>query len=62
MSVEIGFFIAAIILLAAVVYGVMRNRNRSHTSKAVTDSATKDLYKDPDKFKRDEDSYRREAR
>jgi hypothetical protein len=36
--------IGSIILGAAIVYGIMRNRNRTRSERAATDQATKGLY------------------
>ncbi len=50
MGLEIGFFIGAAILLAAIVYGVVSSRRRNRANDAVTAQATRELYRDQDAF------------
>lgn len=41
-------FIGAGILGLAIAYGILRNRSRTAAEKQLTDSATKDLYRQED--------------
>ena len=38
------WFIGAGVLALVLAYGIMRNRRRTRTEKAITEQATKDLY------------------
>ncbi|WBL76572.1 hypothetical protein I3J27_26560 [Bradyrhizobium xenonodulans] len=45
MGLEAVFFIGAFILLAALIYGVLRNHYRSRTERHVADSIVRKRYK-----------------
>jgi len=44
MGLEAVFFIGAFILLAALIYGVLRNRSRSRIERHVADSIVRERY------------------
>ncbi len=62
MGLEIGFFVGALILLAAIVYGVMANTRRNRANDAVTAQATAELYLDQDAYGEKEDELRAKTR
>jgi len=45
MGLEIVFFIGAFILLAALIYGVLRNHYRSRVERHVADSIVRERYR-----------------
>lgn len=45
MGLEAVFFIGAFILLAALIYGVLRNHYRNRTEQHVADSLVRERYK-----------------
>lgn len=45
MGLEAAFFIGALILLTALIYGVLRNRARSRTERHVAGSIVRERYK-----------------
>lgn len=62
MGWEIGFFVGAVILLGAFIWGAMANTRRNRANDAVTSQATAELYKDEDEFGRKEGDYRARTR
>lgn len=59
---ELAFFIAAVVLLAAMVWGVMQYNRRNRANASVTDKATRELYADTGTYGAKEDQLRRETR
>ncbi|NGP17154.1 MULTISPECIES: hypothetical protein [Devosia] len=41
--------IGVIVLASAMIYGLLRNRNRTVTEKVVTERATKEIYRQEDR-------------
>lgn len=58
MGLEFGFLIGAVVLLAALVYGVTANRRRNRANDAVTAEATRELYRDQDAYGEKEEELR----
>ena len=48
MAIEIGFAVGALVLLAAIVYGVMQSSRRNKANDPVREAAVKAQYDDPD--------------
>jgi hypothetical protein len=46
-SWEIFFGLGALVLLAAIVWGVARNRSRNRANDPLTEAATREQYVDP---------------
>jgi hypothetical protein len=44
MGLEAVFFVGAFILLAALIYGVLRNRTRSRAERHVADDIVRERY------------------
>ena len=51
---SIATILGPLLLLAALVYGVMKSRGRGPTAKNVTEEATRDLYREADRAERRE--------
>ena len=62
MGWEIGFFIGALILLGALIYGAIANTRRNRANDPVTDEATRQLYKNEDTFAEKEGEFRAQTR
>lgn len=52
--VEIGFGIGTLVLLAAIAYGLYQSARRDPRNEAVTEEATRDLYRNPDTYEQRE--------
>jgi hypothetical protein len=50
---EVFYGIGAIVLLAVLAWGLMRNRGRNRRMDPVTDQATRAEYDDPKAYERD---------
>ena len=50
MGYELFYFIGAIVLLAAIGYGVYRDNTRNRRNDALTDAATREQYRDPKRY------------
>jgi hypothetical protein len=50
---EVFYGVGALVLLAALVWGVMRNRARDRRLDPLTDAATRAQYDDPDAARRE---------
>lgn len=48
MAVEIVFFVAIVVLFLGIVAGYLQYRRRSAATDALTEAATRDLYKQSD--------------
>jgi hypothetical protein len=50
MGYELFYFIGAIVLLAAIGYGVYRDKTRNRRNDALTDAATREQYQHPKRY------------
>jgi len=50
MGYEIFYFIGAIILLAALGYGIFRNTRRDRSKDRLTEAATREQYEHPERY------------
>ena len=55
----IATIIGPLLLLAAMIYGVMMYRHRSHASKRQTDEATRRMYKAAGQEEREEEAIKK---
>lgn len=55
---ELGFFVGAVILLVAIVWGVMAYNRRNRANEPVTEEATRQLYANTDTFGEKEEELR----
>ena len=58
---EVAFFAGAVVLLAALVWGVMAYNRRPRSNASITDEATRELYANTDTYGEKEDKLRRRA-
>lgn len=56
---EVAFFVGAVVLLAALVWGVMAYNRRNRANQPVTEQATSELYANSDTYGDKEDDLRR---
>lgn len=56
---ETAFFAGAVILLAALIWGVVAYNRRNRANEPITDEATRQLYADTDTYGDKEDELRR---
>ena len=52
MGYELLYFIGAIVLLAAIGYGVYRDKTRDRRKDAITEAATREQYEHPERYRR----------
>lgn len=52
MGYELLFFIGAIVLLAAIAYGVFRDKTRDRSKDVLTEAATREQYEHPERYRR----------
>ncbi|MCX8252809.1 hypothetical protein RHAL1_03909 [Beijerinckiaceae bacterium RH AL1] len=50
MGLEIGFFIGAVVLGAALAFGILQNRRRNRANDPVTEAAVREQYRDIDAY------------
>lgn len=50
MGLETGFFIGAIVLFVALVFGLLQYARRDPRNIPVTEEATRELYKHPETY------------
>ena len=53
MGIEIGFFVGAVVLGAALAWGAFQYSRRNRANEPVTDAATRASYQDPDGYARE---------
>ncbi len=58
---EIVYFIGAIVLLAAIGYGVYRDKTRNKRIDPITEAATREEYGHPERYKRTQEQFERAA-
>ncbi len=56
---ETAFFAGAVVLLAALIWGVVAYNRRNRANEPVTEEATRQLYADTDSYGDKEDELRR---
>ena len=61
MTPEIFYFIGAIVLLAAIGYGVYRDKTRNKRIDPITEAATKEEYEHPQRYRRTQDKFEQAA-
>lgn len=61
MGYELLYFIGALVLLAAIGYGVWRVKSRDKRIDALTEAATREQYEHPDRYRRTQDGFARAA-
>ena len=59
---ELAFFVGAMVLLAAMVWGVMAYNRRNRANAPITEKATRELYADTNTYGAKEEALRRETR
>ena len=59
---EIFYGLGALLLFAALAWAVLRVRGRNKANDPITEAATRDEYDHPDRYKRDQEEFRREVR
>ena len=62
MGWEAGFFIGAVVLLAAIIYGAVANTRRNRANAPITEQATHELYSDGDAYEKKEGELRAQTR
>ena len=63
MAIEIGFAVGALVLLAAIVYGVMQSSRRNKANDPVREAAVKAQYADPARYAAEtEEQFKSKAR
>lgn len=61
MTPEIFYFIGAMVLLGAIGYGVYRDKNRNTRIDPITEAATREEYRHPERYQRTQKQYERAA-
>ena len=59
---EIVYSVGALVLLAAIVWGVTQNTRRNRANDAVTEAATRESYKDPEGYKADRKDFEKQIK
>ena len=62
MGLELAFFVGAVVLLAAIIWGVGANARRNRADDPVREAATRELYKDTEGYDAKEDKFRAQTR
>ncbi len=57
MGYELVFFIGALVLLAAIGYGLYRDKTRDKRKDAITEAATREQYRHPERYQRTQKKY-----
>ncbi len=62
MGLEIAFFLGAVVVLAAIVWGVGASARRNRANDPVREAATRELYKDTEGYDEKEGEFRAQTR
>ena len=62
MGLEIAYFLGAVILLAAIIWGVAANTRRNRANDPIREEATRELYKDTEAYDEKEGEFRARTR
>ena len=62
ISWELAYGVGALVLLAAIVWGVMQNSRRNRANDAVTEAATRESYKNPDGYQAERKDFEKQIR
>jgi hypothetical protein len=57
LGYELLFFISALVLLAAIGYGVYRDKTRDTRKDELTEAATREQYRNPERYRRAQNIY-----
>ena len=61
-SWEVLFILGAMLLGAAIAYGAFRYYTRDRRNDAITEQATREEYRHPERYDRTEDEFRKQVR
>ena len=59
---EVIYSLGALVLLAAIVWGVMQNSKRNRANDPVTEAATRASYKDPEGYDEERKKFEKQVR
>ena len=60
-SWEVLYVVGALILGGAIAYGAFRYYTRNRSNDAITEQATREEYRHPDRYDRTEDEFRKKV-
>lgn len=61
MGLELFYIVGALVLIAALGYGLLRNIGRNKRQDAIRDAATRAEYKDPERYQQTQKQYEKAA-
>lgn len=59
---ELLFFVGALILFGAIIYGVLRDKSRDKRNDAITEAATKEQYQHPERYEHTQELFEKAAK
>lgn len=62
MGYEWAYFIGALVLLAVIGYGIVRERTRNKRKDALGEAATREQYQHPERFDRTQKAFEEAAK
>lgn len=62
MGYELLYFIGALVLLAAIGYGVYRDKTRDKRKDVITEAATREQYRHPERYQATQKKYEEAAK
>ena len=62
LTPEILYGVGALILLAALVWGVIQYKTRNKANDPITEAATREEYDHPDRYPEEEEEFREQIR
>ena len=62
MGLELAYFVGAVALLAAIIWGTMANTRRNRANDPIREAATRELYKDTEAYDEKEGEFRAQTR